>query len=127
MKVLVVDDSGLMRRAITKIASDSGVKSIEAINGEDCLSKLQENASEISLIILDWNMPIMDGYEVLLKIRSKSEYDHIQILMATADGVEEDIVKAVKAGADSYLVKPFTPETLSERIRNMLNLEQVEK
>ena len=69
----------------------------------------------------------MDGYEVLLKIRSDSEYDHIQILMATADRVEEDVVKAIKAGADSYLVKPFTPETLSERIRNMLNLEQVEK
>lgn len=121
MKILVVDDSGIMRRVISKVANDNGYKSIEAVNGADCLTQLRKNENNISLIILDWNMPVMDGYEVLVKIRSEDRYDHIPVLMATADGVEEDVVKAIKAGADSYLVKPFTPENLAERIKKILS------
>lgn len=120
MKILVVDDSGLIRRAIGKVANDLGYKFLEASNGAECLVQLRKHESDIILIILDWNMPVMDGYEVLCKIRSENKYSHIPILMATADGVEEDVVKAIKAGADSYLVKPFTPDSLSERIQAVL-------
>ena len=121
MKILVVEDSGIMRRTIAKIAEEQGFKSVEAENGADGLAKLRKYGGDIGLVILDWNMPVMDGYELLTKIRSQEEYEHIPILMATSDGAEEDVVKAIKAGADSYLVKPFTPETLSERIKSVLS------
>ena len=121
MKILVVEDSGIMRRAIAKIALEQGFKVVEAENGADGLAKLRKQGADIGLVILDWNMPVMDGYELLTKIRSMPEYQHVPILMATADGAEEDVVKAIKAGADSYLIKPFTAETLSERIKSVLS------
>ncbi len=121
MKILVVDDSGIIRRAISKIAVNQGYKPIEAENGADGLAKLRKHGTDIGLVILDWNMPVMDGFELLTKIRSMQEYQHIPVVMATSDGAEEDVVKAIKAGADAYLVKPFTPEALSERIKSVLS------
>ncbi len=121
MKILIVDDSGLIRRVISKVAREQGYDVIEAENGADGLAKLRKQAADIGLVILDWNMPIMDGYEVLTRIRSYDGYKHIPVLMATADGVKEDVLKALRAGADSYLVKPFTEETLSEKINEVMN------
>ena len=121
MNILVVDDSGLIRRAISKIVTVCGYKPLEAGNGAECLIQLRKHESSIALILLDWNMPVMDGYDVLVKIRSEERYNHIPIIMATADGVAEDVVKAIKAGADSYMVKPFTPESLKERINEVLS------
>lgn len=125
MKILVADDSGLMRRVIAKVVTSLGFHAIEAENGADCLAKLRKHASSIVLIILDWNMPVMDGYEVLEKIRAQDEYNHIPVLMATADGVKGDVVKAIKAGASAYLVKPFTEKSLSERITEVVPKHQV--
>jgi len=121
MKVLIVEDSGLIRRVIAKVATEQGYDTIEAGNGADGLAKLRKHGREIHLVVLDWNMPVMDGYEVLTKIRSAQEYDHVAVLMATSDGIEEDVIKALKAGADGYLVKPFTEETLSGRMEELLN------
>ena len=120
MKILVAEDSGLMRRVIAKVATSLGFQAIEAENGADSLAKLRKHASDVVLVILDWNMPVMDGFEVLKKIRSQEEYSHIPVLMATADGVEEDVIKALKAGANAYLVKPFTEQDLSQRITELV-------
>ena len=125
MKILLADDSGIMRRVIAKVATNLGYHPIEAENGADGLAKLRKHSSDIALIILDWNMPVMDGYEVLEKIRAQEEYNHIPVLMATADGVQEDVIKALKAGANSYLVKPFTEESLSERIAELVPNHQI--
>ena len=65
-------------------------------------------------------MPVMDGYEALTKIRSQDQYDHIPIIMATSDGLRDDVLKAVKAGVDAYMVKPYTPEALSKQIDDCL-------
>ena len=120
MKVLIVEDSAILRKAIVKIVNGLGFMSVEAENGVDGLAKLRKNDHDLSLIILDWNMPVMDGYEFLTKIRSDENYDNIPVLMATADGVEEDVKKAIKAGANSYLVKPFSADDLSKRIEEVL-------
>lgn len=120
MKILVVDDSAIMRRVIGKVANQLGFKTVEADQGAECLAQLRKHADDIGLVVLDWNMPVMDGLEVLKRVRSTSEYDHIQVLMATADGVEEDVISAIEAGANSYLVKPFTEESLSARICELL-------
>ena len=120
MKVLVVDDSSIIRRAVTKVVTGLGYQAIEAENGADALAKIRTNANHIGLIILDWNMPVMDGIDVLKKIKSSNDYSHIPVLMATSDGIKEDVIEALRAGATSYLVKPFDPSVLSERINEII-------
>ncbi|MBU8934822.1 MAG: response regulator [candidate division Zixibacteria bacterium] len=120
MNILIVEDSVIIRRVIAKVVKANGFTPLEAENGADGLVKLRKHYSNIWLVVLDWNMPIMDGFEVLTRMRATPEYDRIPILMATADGAEDDVVKALKAGANSYLVKPFAEEALSERIKELL-------
>ncbi len=127
MKILIADDSALMRRVIVKVVTNLGFQPVEAENGVDCLTRLRKNVSDVVLVILDWNMPVMDGYEVLVKIRAQEEHNHIAVLMATADGVEGDVVKALKAGANAYLVKPFTENDLAQRITELVPKHPVEK
>jgi len=120
MKVLFVEDSALLRRAMVKAVHEAGYKTVEAENGMEALARLRAHGPTINLVVLDWNMPVMSGYEVLVKMRSQEEYSDIPVLMATSDGVEEDVKKAIKAGATGYLVKPFTPEALVKQIANIL-------
>lgn len=127
MKILIAEDSALIRRGIAKIVIELGFKPIEAENGAEALAKLRKSDHEVALVILDWNMPVMDGYDVLCKIRSHSDYAHIPVLMATSDGAEEDVIKAIKAGANAYLVKPFKPEDMAKQITELINLKAVPK
>lgn len=127
MKILIAEDSGLIRRGIAKIITDQGFKPIEAENGAEALAKLRKNDRDVAMVILDWNMPVMDGFEVLCKIRAQSDWAHIPILMATADGAEEDVIKAIKAGANSYLVKPFKPEEMAKQINELTKSKAVSK
>ncbi len=124
MKILVAEDSGILRKAIAKVAKETGFMPVEAENGAEALAKLRKHSGDVALIILDWNMPVMDGYDALVKIRAQKEYDHIPVLMATAAGVQEDVIKAIKAGANSYLVKPYTPADLSKQIRSTIDSKQ---
>lgn len=120
MKILIAEDSALMRRIIVKVVTEKKFEPLESVNGAEVLAKLRKNDSDIGLIILDWNMPVMSGYEALGKIRAQEKYNKIPILMATADGVAEDVIKAIKAGVNGYLVKPYTPESLSAKIDEVL-------
>jgi two-component system chemotaxis response regulator CheY len=120
MKILIVEDSALMRRVASEVIEKKGYKPILAENGAEALANLRKHEKDIGLIIMDWNMPVMDGYEALTKIRSQDQYNHIPIIMATADGLREDVMKAVKAGVDAYLVKPYTPEALAKQIDDCL-------
>jgi two-component system, chemotaxis family, chemotaxis protein CheY len=123
MNILIIDDSTLMRHAIRNTAQKIGLDAIEARDGAEGLIQLKGNEDDISLIILDWNMPIMNGFDFLVEIRSQHKYDNIPILMATAIGVQSDVVKAIKAGVDSYIVKPFTPEDLTTKMKSLLSLD----
>lgn len=120
MSVLIVEDSSIMRKQIAKVAQAAGHDVIEAENGAEALGVLRKRGDDVSLVIMDWNMPVMDGYQTLSRIRATKDYQHIPVLMATADGVKEDVMKAIKAGANGYLVKPFTPENLEAKIRELL-------
>ncbi len=121
MKILIAEDSALMRKAIGKTVVGAGFTVVEAVNGAEALARLRKNSADIALVILDWNMPVMDGYEALQKIRANSDYSHIPVLMATSDGAEEDVIKAIKAGATSYLVKPFTLDQMTKQITDLTN------
>jgi two-component system chemotaxis response regulator CheY len=126
MKILFVDDSGVLRRSMVKTAQAAGFKTVEAENGAEALARLRKHGQSLDLVVLDWNMPVMDGYDVLVKIRAQEEYQKLPILMATSDGVEEDVVKAIQAGAAGYLVKPFTPDKLISQIRSILDANKLE-
>ena len=92
---------------------------IEAEDGADAYAKL-ETESGINFIITDWNMPNMSGLEFVNKVRS-SNFKTLPILMVTTRSIKEDIIEAMKAGVNSYIVKPFTPQTLQEKIDRILD------
>ena len=116
MKLLIVDDSSVMRKIIKAVADMLQMETIEAGDGIEALEKLEEASEEIGLVLLDWNMPEMSGYDVLVKIKSSDIYGKIPVMMVTTEGQQSSIIAAVRAGADNYLVKPFTVEELENKI-----------
>jgi len=117
VKILIVDDSSTMRRIIINTLSRIGYTDvIEGENGKNGLEKLGQGGVE--MIITDWNMPEMDGLEFVKTVRGQNP--SIPILMVTTNAAKEDIVEALQAGVNNYVVKPFTPETLKEKIESLL-------
>ena len=123
MKVLIVDDSSVTRKIIKAVAGSLRMKTEEAEDGVAALEKLSEIYEETNLILLDWNMPEMSGYEVLVEIKSSDRYKHIPVMMVTTEGQKSSIIAAVRAGADNYLTKPFTVEDLEAKIIECLGEE----
>lgn len=119
LKILTIDDSTTMRRIIINTLSRIGYKDVvQADHGKSGLAKLDEGG--VDLIITDWNMPEMDGLEFVKRVRA-GDYKDVPILMVTTNAAKEDIVEALQAGVNNYVVKPFTPETLKEKIELLLN------
>jgi two-component system chemotaxis response regulator CheY len=119
LKILAVDDSPTMRRIIINTLKRAGFADvIEASDGKDALAKIK--VEKPNFVITDWNMPEMDGLAFVNTLRSMAEYKDMPVLMVTTRSVKEDIVDAMKAGVNNYIVKPFTPETLKAKIDQML-------
>ena len=115
MKFLVVDDSSTMRRIIANTLKKIGYGDIlEAEDGREALKKLSEN--QVDLVITDWNMPNMDGLTLVQEIRGGANKT-LPILMVTTNAAKTDVIQALKAGVNNYVVKPMTPETLEEKIK----------
>lgn len=120
LKILAVDDSPTMRRIIINTLKRAGFEDVqEATDGRDALAKLK--VDKFDFVITDWNMPEMDGLTLVTTIRKNEETKSIPILMVTTRSVKEDIVEAMKAGVNNYIVKPFTPDTLKAKIEQVLN------
>lgn len=118
MKVLIVDDFATMRRILKNILKQVGLKNIsEAENGKEALKELKKE--KFDLVLCDWNMPEMPGIELLNQVRSDSDLKDIPFVMVTAEAKKENIIEAVKAGVSSYIVKPFTAETVSEKLQKI--------
>lgn len=116
MRILLVDDSVTMRRIQKTQINSLGVSDvIEAGDGEEAFKKLVENMP-IDLVMLDWNMPVMDGITLLKKIRADATFKAVKIIMCTSESEKTRVVDALKAGANNYLVKPFTPDALKEKL-----------
>ena len=116
MKVLLVDDSSTMRRIQKTQLTNLGVDSIvEAGDGEDALSKI-EGAMPLDIILLDWNMPVMDGLTFLKTIRKDAKYADVKVIMCTSESEKPKVMEALKAGANNYIVKPFSPEALKKKL-----------
>ena len=115
MKILIVDDFATMRRIVRNVLKQIGFTNmIEADNGKAALKVLKKE--NIDLILCDWNMPEMPGIDLLKAIRSDDELKKIPFVMVTAEAQKDNIIEAVKAGVNSYIVKPFTPETVNEKL-----------
>ena len=112
MKILSVDDSAIIRKIIRGTTEVLGYEFLEAANGEEALSVLQNEHDNVSLILLDWNMPVMDGFSTLKAVKSDARFSGIPVMMVTTEGEKNHVVQAIKAGATHYLIKPFTPEDL---------------
>ncbi len=120
-KFLVVDDSVTMRRIVVNTLKSIGYEHyVEADHGKDAIDKLSED-STITFVITDWNMPIMSGLELTKAIRASERLKRLPILMVTTRGVKEDIVQALQARVSNYVVKPFTPQVLKEKIDIVLS------
>ena len=115
MKVLIVDDFATMRRIVKNILRQLGFTNIsEADDGKTALQALKKE--KFDLILSDWNMPEMPGIELLKAVRADDELKDIPFLMVTAEAEKGNIVEAVKLGVSNYIIKPFTAETMSEKL-----------
>ena len=115
MRVLVVDDFSTMRRIIKNILRQLGFTNVvEADDGTTAWDIL--NKDKIEFIISDWNMPQMTGIELLRKVRGSEEFGDLPFLMVTAEAQQENIIEAVQAKVSNYIVKPFTAETMKQKI-----------
>ena len=115
MKILIVDDFATMRRIVRNVLKQIGFTNMaEAENGKAALKVLKKE--NIDLILCDWNMPEMPGIELLKAIKSDDELKSIPFVMVTAEAQKDNIIEAVKAGVSSYIVKPFTAETVTEKL-----------
>lgn len=118
MRILIVDDFATMRRIIKNIVRQLGFENIvEADDGSTAWEVL--NKDNIDFVISDWNMPQMPGIELLRKVRSSEEFADMPFLMVTAEAQQENIIEAVQAKVSNYIVKPFTPDSIAQKIEKI--------
>jgi len=123
LKLLVVDDSSTMRRIIKNTLQRLGHKDIlEGGDGVEGWNVLNSN-SDIDMLITDWNMPEMNGLELVKKVRADSRFIDLPIIMVTTEGGKAEVITALKAGVNNYIVKPFTPQVLKEKLGAVMGIE----
>jgi two-component system, chemotaxis family, chemotaxis protein CheY len=116
MRFLVVDDSSTMRRIIINALGKIGYSDcLEARHGREGLERL--SSSQVDVILTDWNMPEMNGLEFVRAVRAQHATRNVPIVMVTTNAAKDDIVEALRAGVTNYVVKPFTPEVIQEKIQ----------
>lgn len=116
MRFLIVDDSSTMRRIIINTLNKLGYKDcFEAGNGREGVDRLA--TTPVDMVITDWNMPEMSGIDFIRAVRSNDATRTLPVLMVTTNAAEDDIKEALKAGVNNYVVKPFTPDTIKEKIQ----------
>ncbi len=126
IKFLVVDDSLTMRRIVVNALKSIGYDSVvEAGDGKEALGKLQ--AEPVDFVITDWNMPEMNGLELVRAIRSSGTLSELPVLMITTRGNKEDVLEALQARVNNYIVKPFTPQALKEKLDQIMKLVPITK
>ncbi len=115
MKAMVVDDSKAMRIVIGRILKGIGFDVSDACNGVEGIEWLSENGA-IDLVLVDWNMPEMNGFDFVCTVRAKEEYKDMKLVMVTTETDISQMAKALEAGAEEYIMKPFTKESILEKL-----------
>ncbi len=120
LKFLIVDDSVTMRRIVVNSLRNVGYTDfVEAVEGKEAIEKLVSD-DKINFVITDWNMPGISGLDLVKSLRSNAKFANLPILMVSTRGVKDDIIEALQAKVSNYIVKPFTPHILKEKIEQIL-------
>ncbi len=118
LNVLVVDDMASIRRILIRCLNNIGfMKIVEASNGEEAISLIKSKNPEIGLIISDWNMPICTGIDFLRRVKADPEMSRIPFVMVTSEADKSQVLEAIKSGVNGYILKPFTPEDILNRLQ----------
>jgi two-component system chemotaxis response regulator CheY len=124
LKLLVVDDSSTMRRIIKNTLNRLGYKDIlEGADGVEGWTALDTNP-DVEMLITDWNMPEMNGLELVKKVRADARFVDMPIIMVTTEGGKAEVITALKAGVNNYIVKPFTPQVLKEKLSAVMGVTE---
>jgi len=124
LKLLVVDDSSTMRRIIKNTLARLGYKDIlEGADGAEGWAQMDSNP-DIDMLITDWNMPEMNGLELVKKVRADERFVDTPIIMVTTEGGKAEVITALKAGVNNYIVKPFTPQVLKEKLGAVMGVAE---
>ena len=115
MRALVIDDSRTVRLIVGKVLVELGFEVVEAGNGREGLERLIE-WPEIVVVLVDWNMPEMNGLEFIRAVRARREYGHVRLVMVTTETEQQQVIRALEAGADEYVMKPFTRDILVAKL-----------
>ncbi len=123
MKLVVVDDSSTMRRIIKNTLARLGYKDV--LEGEDGVQgwNTLDTNPDTGMLITDWNMPEMNGLELVKKVRADERFADLPIIMVTTEGGKAEVITALKAGVNNYIVKPFTPQVLKEKLGAVLGTD----
>ena len=116
-RALVVDDSRAMRMILSKTLAESGFEVMQADNGREALEIMDREGPAIGLVLLDWNMPEVTGIEVVEQLRSQKTYNTVRLVMVTTETEIEQMARALEAGADEYVMKPFTRDAVEDKLR----------
>ena len=112
---MIIDDSRAMRSILRRIVSGLHFETLEAANGQEALD-LFEAGQVPDLCLVDWNMPVMDGYTFITRLRANRAWRQVTLMMVTTESEQGQIVKALAAGAHEYVIKPFTPDAIVEKL-----------
>jgi len=124
LKLLVVDDSSTMRRIIKNTLARLGYKDIlEGADGVEGWNAIDSNP-DVEMLITDWNMPEMNGLELVKKVRADERFVDLPIIMVTTEGGKAEVITALKAGVNNYIVKPFTPQVLKEKLGAVMGVSE---
>jgi two-component system chemotaxis response regulator CheY len=115
MRALVIDDSRAVRVIIRNIVRELGIDVVEAGNGREGLEQLRQNP-DVELVLVDWNMPEMNGLDFIRVVRAEPSYDSLRIVMVTTETESEQVCRALDAGANEYVMKPFSKEVLTAKL-----------
>ena len=115
MKAIIIDDSRAIRMVLKKLLAGIGFESIEAAHGKEALARLGESGA-LDLALVDWNMPEMNGLEFVTALRQQHDFDKMRVMMVTTETEASQMVRALEAGADEYMMKPFTADALQEKL-----------
>ena len=115
MKALVIDDSRVMRRIVAATLEDLGFECHHAADGQEAIDILEQDP-DFDLACIDWNMPVMNGLEFVVAVRKRRDWRGLTMMMVTTEAQHDQIVRALAAGAHEYLIKPFTPDALKDKL-----------
>lgn len=118
-KAMVIDDSRTIRLILSRTLSQLGYDVAQAANGKEGLATLKDTGNGFDLILVDWNMPEMNGLEFVKSVRADRRWDDIKLMMVTTETQVEQVLTALEAGANEYVMKPFTKEVIEDKLRLM--------